>query len=78
MELLPKILGALGLIFITSGVLIKKEIKQDIFFVIGGLLLLIYSIYLRDPVFIPLQIIFTIASLYEIYTIKRSPTKNPG
>ena len=71
LELIPKILGALGLLFITWGVLIKNELRQDIAFVAGGLMLLVYSISLRDPIFIPLQIIFTLASLYEIVVIIR-------
>jgi hypothetical protein len=71
LELLPKILGACGLLFITWGIFIKDEIKQDWIFVTGGLLLLVYSISLRDPIFIPLQIIFTLASFYEIVMIKQ-------
>jgi len=31
---------------------------------------------LQDPIFIPLQIIFTLASLYEIYTLKFKKNKN--
>lgn len=69
-EILPKLSGAIGLVLITYAIFVRKEIKQDWFFVSGGLFLLVYSISLRDPVFIPLQIIFTGASLYEIYTIK--------
>lgn len=69
-ELLPKILGAFGLICITWGIFLKNEIKQDWIFALGGLLLLVYSVYLKDPIFIPLQTIFTGASLYEIYKIK--------
>ncbi len=62
-------IGAVGMLLITTGILIKKEIKQDWLFVAGGTLLLVYSIYLHDPIFIPLQIIFTATSLYEIYKI---------
>ncbi|HBU07310.1 MAG TPA: hypothetical protein DEB09_04475 [Candidatus Magasanikbacteria bacterium] len=66
-----KIIGAIGLIFITWGIFIKNEIKQDWIFVIGGLFLLAYSAYLKDPIFIPLQIVFVLASLYEIYTLRK-------
>jgi len=69
-DLLPKLSGAVGLILITWGIFAKKEIKQDWIFALGGLFLLVYSISLRDPIFIPLQIVFIIASLYEIYKIK--------
>ena len=71
LEILPKILGSLGLIFITLGIFTKDEVKQDWIFATGGLLLLVYSISLRDPIFIPLQIIFILASLYEIIMIKQ-------
>ncbi len=71
MVYLIKIVGAIGLILITGGNFVKNEIKQDWIFSLGGIFLLAYSIYLKDPIFIPLQIIFTLASLYEIYTLKR-------
>ena len=70
MVIIAKILGVVGVLLITWGIYAKKEISQDWIFVSGGLCLLAYSIYLRDPIFIPLQIIFTLASLYEIYEIK--------
>jgi lipid-A-disaccharide synthase-like uncharacterized protein len=69
MPTLFKTLGAIGLILITLGTFAKKETRQDKIFALGGLFLLTYSIYLRDPIFIPLQIIFTGASLYELYKI---------
>jgi len=71
MVYLIKIVGAIGLILITGGIFVKNEIKQDWIFSLGGIFLLAYSIYLKDPIFIPLQIIFTLASLYEIYTLKK-------
>ena len=70
MDIIVKIFGAIGLILITTGIFAKKEINQDWIFIAGGSFLLIYSIYLKDPIFIPLQIVFVLASLYEIYTLK--------
>ncbi len=70
LEILPKLSGAIGLILITYAIFIKQETKQDWFFVFGGLFLLVYSISLKDPIFIPLQVIFVGASLYEIYTLR--------
>ena len=75
LEILIKILGALGLVLITIGIFVKLEKKQDWVFVFGGLCLLGYSIYLQDPIFIPLQIIFILASLIEIVKISRSKKK---
>ncbi|HCM53723.1 MAG: hypothetical protein UV82_C0003G0084 [Candidatus Magasanikbacteria bacterium GW2011_GWD2_43_18] len=67
-----KILGAFGLLFITYGVITRKAMTRNMVFIIGGLLLLAYSSYLRDPIFIPLQIIFTLASIYELFLIKKT------
>jgi len=66
-----QLIGAIGLVIITAGVLIEDNRKQSRYFVVGGLCLLVYSIHLKDPIFIPLQIIFTAASLYEIYKPKQ-------
>lgn len=70
-EILPKLLGATGLILVTYGIFAKNERKQDWTFAVGGLGLLVYSISLRDPIFIPLQIVFVGASLYEMKTLKK-------
>jgi len=75
MDFIFKIFGAIGLLLITWGVIDKKNLRKNISFVGGGMLLLIYSIHIKDPLFIPLQIIFTIASLYEIYIIKLQKIK---
>jgi lipid-A-disaccharide synthase-like uncharacterized protein len=71
MELLFKFTGALGLIFIIIGVLVRDRKRQSILFIIGGLFLEIYSIYLRDPIFITLQGVFVVAAAYELYKLKR-------
>ena len=70
-ELIFRIIGAIGLVFITTGVLTKKRINQNIYFIVGGSILSIYSIYLGDPIFIPLQIIFVIAAIYELHKLKK-------
>lgn len=71
-----KLIGAVGLLFITWGIFIKRETKQDIIFAIGGLFLLVYSIFLKDPIFIPLQIIFTGASIFELIKLKKKTRKD--
>lgn len=76
-EIITKIFGALGLILITWGIFAKNEKKQDWIFAGGGLFLLTYSIYLKDPIFIPLQIVFVGASLYEIYTLRKNKPTPP-
>jgi len=66
-----KIVGVLGLILITVGVLIKSEKKQDIFFILGGLALLVYSIFINDWIFIVLQIVFILTAAGELIRLQR-------
>ncbi len=69
--IVAKIFGVIGLLLITYGIFVKKRIIQDEVFALGGIFLLIYSASLRDPVFVTLQIVFTISSLYEVYKLKK-------
>ena len=66
-----KVFGILGLLLITAGVLIKSEKKQDVFFAIGGLSLLIYSIYIKDWIFIVLQIVFILTAVIELIKLQK-------
>lgn len=70
LDLALKLIGALGLIFISVGVISKNRIRQNIYFIVGGLLLEAYSVYLKDVIFIPLQLIFVAASAYELHHLK--------
>lgn len=60
-----KIVGIIGLLLISAGVLLKKRKMQDEFYFFGGICLLVYSISLRDLIFIILQIIFIIVAAYD-------------
>ena len=60
-----KIIGAAGLMLISVGVLIKNRKYQNILYIIGGLLLEIYSISIHDIIFIILQIVFIISAIYD-------------
>ena len=59
------LIGALGILLISIGIVVKKRKTQDIYYVLGGLCLEAYSIYTRDVIFIVLQIIFTLAAAYD-------------
>ncbi len=65
------IIGAIGLILISIGVISKKRKKQDIFYISGGISLLAYSISLRNVIFIILQSVFIIVSIYDLIKLKR-------
>ncbi len=62
-----KIIGAIGLILIIIGILIKSKNRKtrDILYIFGGLFLAIYSIYIKDIIFIVLQIVFIIVAVYD-------------
>lgn len=69
--ILTKAFGVIGLILITLGIFIKDFKTRDKVYIIGGSALLIYSAYLKDPIFIPLQAFFVLSSIYHIHTIKK-------
>ena len=61
----------LGLVFVIIGLLQRKEFKEDVFFLIGGIFLIIYSIYLKNVIFILLQAAFILATIWELIKSKR-------
>ena len=71
MPIIFKLIGALGLLGIIVGVLLKNEKKQDVVFIIGGIFLLVYSSYIRDLIFIILQIVFIAVALIELIQLSR-------
>lgn len=66
-----RIIGALGLLLISAGIVVKNRKKQNYLFVVGGILLEAYSIYIGDVVFIILQIIFILAAVYDLFKLKK-------
>ena len=66
-----KIIGVIGLLLISTGIVINKRNKQDIFYIVGGIGIDIYSIYTGDVIFIILETIFTLASVYDLVKISR-------
>lgn len=65
-----KIIGAAGLLLISVGIITKKRKTQDVLYIIGGLCLEAYSIYLGNIIFIILQIIFTLAAIYDLVKVQ--------
>jgi len=65
--------GIIGLILIIIGILIKKKDrkKRDVLYIFGGILLAIYSFYIKDIIFITLQIIFVLVAIYDLIKINR-------
>ena len=66
-----QIFGAIGLILISAGVLIKKRKQQDFFYIFGGIFLLVYSISIFNFIFITLQFVFILAAIYDLIKLKK-------
>jgi len=65
-----KIFGIVGLILISAGILVGKRTSQDVLYIVGGACLTAYSIFIGDFLFISLQIIFTLAAVYNLFKLK--------
>jgi lipid-A-disaccharide synthase-like uncharacterized protein len=61
-----KLIGAAGLVLISIGLLLKNRKAQDILYISGGIFLELYSLYLGDPVFIVLEIVFIASAAYDL------------
>ncbi|MBU7017914.1 MAG: hypothetical protein HXS44_10420 [Theionarchaea archaeon] len=61
-----RIVGVLGVILISIGVMTKKRKTQDTYYLIGGILLELYSLHIRDEIFIIIQIIFIVSVSYDL------------
>ena len=71
-----KVIGGVGILLISIGIVSKKRKKNlwifkkikshNLYFLFGGLCLLIYSISIQDVLFIILQAIFILASVYDL------------
>jgi len=63
--------GIVGLLIVSFAIWLKNERRQDIWFIIGGICLLIYSINIGSVIFVILQIIFIISAAIEILKLKK-------
>ena len=68
-----KIIGVFGLILIILGILIKPKNRKirDILYILGGISLAGYSIYIKDIVFIILQVVFIIVAIYDLIRLRK-------
>ena len=70
-----KIIGILGLVLISVGVITQRKDSEDIIYIIGGIFLLVYSTYIGDLIFIVLQIIFIISAIFHFFKMKKRTKK---
>ncbi len=66
-----KLIGAVGLLLISVGLLLKNRKHQNILYILGGAGLEIYSVHIQDTIFIILQIIFIISAMYDFIKVTR-------
>ena len=72
MASIVEVIGAIGLMAITASVLLRKKKKQDELFIVGGVLLEIYSISIQNMIFIVLKLIFTLVAVYDFFSKRRA------
>ena len=65
------ILGIIGLLIISIGVLVRKRRDEEYYFITGSVFLFLYSFSLNNYIFMILQIVFMAASGYELYRLKK-------
>lgn len=65
------LIGIIGLLVISFAVWMKNERKQDIFFMIGGVLMFVYSISIDSAIFAVLQAVFVLSALFELIKLSR-------
>jgi len=78
MEIFFIIIAVIGVLLATIGIIGRSELKSDYFHLVAGLCLVTYSIYIKDIVFIILQIIFMSGALYEIVKIRKEKKTKRG
>ena len=74
-----KLCAVLGLIAIIAGISltkIKERKRQYALMIIGGILLEIYSIYIKDTIFIILQAVFVIFAVYDLIKLIKKQRLN--
>lgn len=71
------LLGIVGLLSIIVGIILSSSRRLDkrkesyIIFTVGGIFLLVYSLYIRDLIFIVLEVVYIIVTLYEFIQFNR-------
>ena len=65
-----EIIGALGIILISIGIITKKRKNQNVYYILGGLCLETYSVYIGNLIFIILQIVFTLSAIYDFTKVQ--------
>ncbi len=73
--IMMKFIGAFGLLLIIAGIVVKKRSTRNYVYVVGGILLELYSIYIGDLIFTVLQAIFTLVAVYDLIRERKERSK---
>ncbi len=60
-----RIIGIIGLVLICVAMMVKKRSLRNVLAFFGGISMLLYSIYLKDLIFIILQAVYTIVIIFD-------------
>ena len=71
MELVFKIIGGLGIALISLGILDKNRFRGTFLYLLGGICLESYSIFIGDEIFMALQAIFILVVSYKLVTLHK-------
>ncbi|MCC6323394.1 hypothetical protein IT400_01230 [Candidatus Nomurabacteria bacterium] len=66
-----KLIGIIGLIFICIAMIVKNRKTRDSLSFFGGVGLLIYSIYLKDAIFMILQSVYIVVVSIDYFRQKK-------
>ncbi len=69
LETLVYVVAGLGIIFLSYGVFLEAERRQDLVFVLGAVCLLVYALYIRNLIFVLAFATFGLNSLIEFIEI---------
>ncbi len=70
---MTQLVGIVGLLAIIIGVLVRHRSERDYLYLLGGVLLAIYSWSIGDEIFLTLQIVFTLAAAYDLWKSRKKP-----
>jgi hypothetical protein len=65
------IFGIIGLIIASYAIWVRNEKRRDLWFVVGGICLLAYSISIGSLIFTILQLVFIASATMEMVKLKK-------
>lgn len=62
----PRLIGVIGLLVISAGVLQRSAKVRNILFAVGAVFLFAYSVSIEDTIFAILQLVFAGTAMYDL------------